>query len=68
MHYQRDLMGEVIDYTLCGYLGEMVICHNKCDDCNDDDKILNRAHFNQKYEDEGKVLFSSKNTRKKRKI
>lgn len=64
----KNLLGENIDYVLCGYLAELVCCNANCNECNEDDKTINREVFKSKYGDDREILFSKKNTRKKSKI
>ena len=65
----KDLLNETVDYVLCGYIGDLVCCNANCDDCDDDDKIINRAEYNQKYETKrGKILQHKTNSGKKSKI
>ena len=66
MEKQTDLLGEVIDYTLCGYLGELVCCDTDCLKCSEDDKYINKAVYEYKYGNERTVLQSKKYPRKKR--
>ena len=66
MERQTDLLGEVIDYTLCGYLGELVCCDGtECDKCDDDDKYINKAVYEHRYGSQREVLQSKKHSGKK---
>ena len=68
MEKQTDLLGEVIDYTLCGYLGELVCCDIDCSNCNDDDKYINKEVYEHKYDGQREVLQSKKHSGKKRRL